>query len=116
MGLSMGVRGILLLCLLAASPAWAADSLSPQWFQAEFKKASLATGVPYELLSAIAFVESRWTHLVPDPKDTHHARGYGALALRDDSWFGSSLGQAARLLGVSKSKLKRDPSLAILGG
>src|SRR6478672_937628 len=70
--------------------------------------ASDASGVPYPLLSAIAYIESRWVHRVPDPMDTEHAPSFGIMGLRDNAWFGSTLSQAAGVAGVSKEKLEED--------
>jgi hypothetical protein len=105
----------LLLCL-SASSAQAEPAASREWIAGELKAAAEAAGVPFEVLAAVAFVESRWTHLVPDAHDGHHARAFGAMGLRDDAWFGSSLSRAASLMGLTKSELKRSPSAAIRGG
>lgn len=83
-----------------------------------FRQASRESGVPLRLLQAIAYVESRWRHAVPEAgtQDGHdHQRAYGVMGLRDDSWFGSSLVEAARLLHQPPEALIQSAQLNIRG-
>jgi N-acetyl-anhydromuramyl-L-alanine amidase AmpD len=82
-----------------------------------FVRAASETGVPVDLLRAVAFVESRWTNLAP-PADREEGAvppAYGVMGLRDDDWFGHSLRDAAALIGRTPEELKSDPELNVLG-
>jgi hypothetical protein len=82
--------------------------------QRELRAAASETGVPYELLAGIAFLETRWS--LPGKRgDGEHAPVFGVLGLRDDDWFGSSLGRAAALAGVSKATARTDLHAGIRG-
>jgi hypothetical protein len=78
----------------------------PQVFQA----ASREFEVPFQLLEAIAFVESRWVHRVPEEikGEGHMPPSYGVMGLRDDDYFGHSLREAAKLLGLPPDSLKQN--------
>jgi N-acetyl-anhydromuramyl-L-alanine amidase AmpD len=78
----------------------------PQVFQA----ASREFEVPFQLLEAIAFVESRWVHRVPEEikGEGHMPPSYGVMGLRDDDYFGHSLREAAKLLGLPPESLKQN--------
>ena len=107
-----------------------------------FEEAAAAYDVPADLLRSIAFVETRWTHVVPDAhraargkaaeqklapganvaRAHEHGDGesdlppaYGIMGLRDDEHFGHSLVDAAGLIGRAPADLIRDPHLNILG-
>lgn len=98
-----------------------------QWFE----EASAEFDVPVEILQAVAYVESRWRHLVPEPHvdelelpngrtmtlPNHDAPppAYGVMGLRDDHHFGYSLREAAALIGRTPDELKQSPRLNIRG-
>lgn len=76
--------------------------------------ASQEFGVPLPVLQGIAYVQSRWSQIIPTgPADTPPA--YGVMGLRDDDWFGHSLIESSRLLGDSPDRLKLDPVANIRG-
>lgn len=107
---------------LVADPQTSDARTMDRWFH----EAAAEFDVPVELLQSIAFVESRWTHLVPprsrddDRRLRAHAHtapppAYGVMGLRDDEHFGHSLRDAAALLGRGPEELARDPQLNIRG-
>ncbi|MGH9914991.1 MAG: N-acetylmuramoyl-L-alanine amidase [Pyrinomonadaceae bacterium] len=89
-----------------------------QKFNLWFEEAATEFSVPVELLQAIAFVESRWTQRVPDtsvPSESGMPPSYGIMGLRSDPYFGSSLSDAAALIGSSPEDLKLNPQNNIRG-
>jgi hypothetical protein len=120
-----------------AAPPETRSSLSDEARQYDvwFEEAAAAYDVPADLLRSIAFVETRWTQVVPDTAAVARAprqKGrvdepladdaeadlppvYGIMGLRDDDHFGHSLIDAAGLIGRTPSELVRDPHLNILG-
>jgi N-acetyl-anhydromuramyl-L-alanine amidase AmpD len=85
---------------------------------AVFDSAAEEFHVPAPLLMGIGFVESRWTQLRGDTlmRESDMPPSFGVMGLRDDSWFGHSLQEAASLLGVDAGVLQRDPVANIRGG
>ena len=88
--------------------------------EVDFDQASRDFGVPSNLLRAIAYVESRWHHSIPEESDAvgaeaPHQRAYGVMGLRDDDWFGHSLRQSAALIGQTPETLILDPRANIRG-
>lgn len=112
----------LFLLLLLAVPL-AANELSPEARQLDrwFHEAAEEFDVPVEVLQSIAFVESRWRHLVPEGvarrlhDDEHQPPAYGVMGLRDDEHFGHSLLDAAALIAATPEELRRDPRMNIRG-
>lgn len=87
-------------------------------YAAAFERAANEFNVPVELLQAIAFVKSRWVHRIPtgEERDNHgNPDSYGIMGLRDDSLFGHSLREAARLIGKTPDELMLDVELNIRG-
>lgn len=90
------------------------------------KKASDEFNVPLAILQGIAFVQSRWTQIIPqEPSDVdcpgcgariHDIPLYGVMGLRDDEHFGHSLVEAASLISETPERLKTDPIANIRGG
>jgi len=76
-----------------------------------FKSAGDEFGVPSEILEAIAFVNTRWKHIEPE-KLSQPCDGkppvYGIMGLRDDDWFGHSLVEGAKLIGLPVEVVKSD--------
>ncbi|HEX8411278.1 MAG TPA: N-acetylmuramoyl-L-alanine amidase [Thermoanaerobaculia bacterium] len=116
-------NAVLLLSLTLAIPLAADPQEMNRWFHA----AAAEFGVPVEVLQSVAYVESRWTHLVPEVHEVDVDRrlrahqhnspppAYGVMGLRDDEHFGRSLRDAAALLGRTPNELARDPELNIRG-
>ncbi len=128
------LRKIALLLLLTLAVPLAASGLTAEAEQMNrwFAVASEEFGVPVEVLQSVAFVESRWKHMVPAPArtrelpfagrqaklvldDEHQPPAFGVMGLRDDDYFGHSLRDAAALLGRTAEELQRDPELNIRG-
>jgi N-acetyl-anhydromuramyl-L-alanine amidase AmpD len=120
----------LLVALLLALPLAAQLSPDAQQMDLWFHEAAAEFDVPVEVLQAVAFVESRWRHIVPvEPEENERGRlrrqphadhgqqppAYGVMGLRDDDHFGHSLLDAAALLGRTPRELQQNPQLNIRG-
>lgn len=121
------------LPLFAQSPQPGELTPEASQFNRWFEEASTEFGVPVEVLQAVAFAESRWRHLVPEPEidevEIEGVRGmrerradhpsqppaFGVMGLRDDNHFGYSLREAAALIGRTPDELKESPQLNIRG-
>lgn len=135
-------KAALLLMLTLAIPLAASElTTDAEQMNRRFAQAAAELDVPIEILQSIAFVESRWKHLVPaaeevragresvaDPRSPlgarnpqlatahdHQPPAFGVMGLRDDDHFGHSLRDAAALLGRTPEELRRDPELNIRG-
>jgi hypothetical protein len=103
----------LLLSLIAVS-AFARGDSDIQQLDRLFRSASHESGVPANLLRAVAFVESRWTQHVPSAaEEGAMPPAYGVMGLHDDDWFGHSLRDAAAFIGRTPEELKNDPELNV---
>lgn len=91
---------ILLICLWGGSAAWAE-------LGSEFERAAAASGVPAEVLKAVAYVESRGS-MRPGVASLDSA--YGVMGLRPDR-----LCWAATLMGVPAERLKENEEDNIQG-
>jgi len=83
-----------------------------------FQSNGLVYNVPVDLLKAIAYTETRFSHILPHENyssctDAPHV--YGIMGLRNDDWFGHSLIEAANLIGYPKEMLIHDYQLNIQG-
>jgi N-acetyl-anhydromuramyl-L-alanine amidase AmpD len=108
----------LLLLLLSFSASAQVMTREARQLNRWFFEASAEFGVPVEVLQSVAYVESRWRHLVPertDHDDAHQPPAYGVMGLRDDDHFGHSLIHAAAALGVDPDELRADPRQNIRG-
>jgi N-acetyl-anhydromuramyl-L-alanine amidase AmpD len=109
----------LLLLLILLIHAGAANAQTRDQFVRLFSSAGSEFGIPPAVLQGIAFVESRWTQLLPDTLDrdaeARMPHAYGVMAMRDDDWFGHSLLNAAALLGVDSRALRENPAENIRG-
>lgn len=135
---SFSLAAIALATLTLFAPAALAEDPQPGPLSAEaaqiarwIDQASAEFDVPVEVLQAVAFVESRWRHLVPEPHfdeiEMYAGRtirvpdqnaqppAYGVMGLRDDHHFGYSLREAAALIGRTPDELKASPELNIRG-
>lgn len=110
--------------LLLASAAFARDveqsrppdDADARSLDAIFIDAAAESGVPVDLLRAIAFVESRWTpHPAVAGDESGQPASYGIMGLRDDDWFGHSLVDAAAMIGRTPGELQHDRALNIRG-
>jgi N-acetyl-anhydromuramyl-L-alanine amidase AmpD/photosystem II stability/assembly factor-like uncharacterized protein len=95
------------LCVLVLSPAPGGASAPRSGLAREYVDAARSTGVPAALLTAIGYVNTRWTM----PADASPGGGRGPMQLA-----GSRLTAAARLTGLSRAELVRDRAANILGG
>src|SRR5579875_516322 len=81
-----------------------------------FAAAARTYSVPASLLLAISYVETRWNVLIWNRDAPDGPEGvYGPMGLYGAAKGPGTLYQAARLLGVSPSLLKTDPSANIRG-
>ncbi|HKO56044.1 MAG TPA: N-acetylmuramoyl-L-alanine amidase [Thermoanaerobaculia bacterium] len=109
---------LVVVVLLFASAAYARrlDDVEARSLDAIFLQAADESGVPVDILRAIAFVESRWSpHPSVADDETGQPASYGIMGLRDDDWFGHSLVDAAAMIGRTPDELKRDHALNIRG-
>lgn len=75
--------------------------------------------IPAGTLEALAFVQSRWMHMLPehDHQDEAHNRmpaAWGVMGLYHGEGFADQVSEGARLLGVSADKVRTDPLTNIL--
>jgi hypothetical protein len=127
------------LAVTAAPPEGrSALSIEAGQYDRWFDEAAASYDVPADLLRSIAFVETRWTQIVPERQVPPHQPSlvagnavsssvaqeeaeadlppvYGMMGLRNDDHFGHSLIDAAGLIGRAPAELIRDPQLNILG-
>lgn len=135
--LSVAAACLLAPTVSAAGPASAANAalearlsaeeaaLRPQRraFQHAFRQAyARYPSIPAGTLEAIAYVQSRWMHMQPDPKqlqgERHHQMpaAYGVMGLYAGDGFADQVGAGARLLRVTPEQVKRSPRLNVLAG
>jgi N-acetyl-anhydromuramyl-L-alanine amidase AmpD len=90
------------------------------YFQAAYQR---YPQIPSGVLESVAYVRTRWNHVVPDVSDAslhadhgHMAPAYGVMALfAGTAGFQNQVDQAAMLLGVSPYDVKTDASTNIMG-
>jgi hypothetical protein len=87
---------------------------------AEFESAATEYGVPQELLLAMGYVNTMWEMPPPEVSayregDIHGRGAYGIMQLVQNPWE-DTLGEAARLTGLSEEQLKNDRAANIRGG
>ncbi len=110
-----GVAGVFALGIMSSGSVLAQTQL-----RGEFEAAAAKYSVPAELLLAMGYVNTRWE--MPEPaasgfeEDELDGKGlYGIMALvRNPS--ADTLGEAAKLTGISEDKLKTDRESNIMGG
>ncbi|MDW8309794.1 MAG: transglycosylase SLT domain-containing protein [Verrucomicrobiales bacterium] len=83
-------------------------------YPALFEKAAAEFNVPPDILTGVAFAETRWEHLTwPEGQNADPCSGmprpYGIMSLWSNEFFGYSLLEAAKLIGKDPDELKRDP-------
>lgn len=108
---------------LAATLATEEAALRPQRqaFQQYFKEAyARYPAIPSGTLEAIAYVQSRWLHLRPDPKqmqaEAHHhmPSAHGVMGLYAGGGFADQVGDGARLLGIDPARVRGDARSNVL--
>jgi hypothetical protein len=87
---------------------------------AEFESSATEFGVPRELLLAMGYVNTMWEMPPPEVSayregDIHGRGTYGIMQLVRNPWE-DTLGEAARLTGLSEEQLKNDRAANIRGG
>lgn len=116
-GVSLGVQGAPELSSYAKT------------YERWFEDAAAEFNVPVELLHAIAYAETRWSPVVPkgygkrtsepvQEVDRHSGDmppSYGIMGLRNDTYFGTSLVQAAALIKETPDTLLTDSRANIRG-
>ena len=112
-----GLAGATLLATMGVSSVLAQSGSS---LVAEFEEAAGKYRVPVELLLAMGYVNTRWEMPPPSANeyesgDLHGWGSYGIMALVRNP-TADTLGEAARLTGISASKLVTDRKSNILGG
>lgn len=81
----------------------------PALFSAAYTRYS---NIPAGMLEAIAHVQTRWVHLQPAARNDHapeSATAVGLMGLYRGEGFSDQVGEAASLLGVSRSQIEADP-------
>src|SRR5690606_33040677 len=75
-------------------------------------------GIPRGVLEAIAYAQTGWTHVAPDPAEDprhrHMPPAYGVMGLYRGEGFDNQVRAGARLLGVDESLVVSDPATNIL--
>lgn len=75
-------------------------------------------GIPRGVLEAIAYAQTGWTHVAPDPAEDpghrHMPPAYGVMGLYRGEGFDNQVRAGARLLGVDESLVVSDPQTNIL--
>lgn len=115
--LKLSGAGVILLTTVGARGVFAQPATD---LEQEFEEAAKEYKVPVEILLAMGYVNTRWE--MPPPEASNFEDGelegrgtYGIMALvRNPS--ADTLGEAARLTGISESALKTDRRSNIRGG
>ncbi|KGM51375.1 hypothetical protein N792_11605 [Lysobacter concretionis Ko07 = DSM 16239] len=92
-----------------------------QAFQQYFRQAyARYPAIPAGTLESIAYVQSRWLHLQPEPGETrgeahhHMPSAYGVMGLYGGQGFADQVTEGAHLLGVSPNLVRSDPRTNVL--
>jgi N-acetyl-anhydromuramyl-L-alanine amidase AmpD len=90
-------------------------------FQGYFRQAyARYPAIPAGTLESIAYVQSRWLHLQPEPNEpqgeAHHhmPAAYGVMGLYGGQGFADQVTEGAHLLGVSPSLVRSDARTNVL--
>jgi N-acetyl-anhydromuramyl-L-alanine amidase AmpD len=106
----------LVMLLLGQLPANSQPEQNAQQF---FEEASAEFEVPVGILEAVGFVESHWTMVKPEPRPAEPGHvsppAYGIMGLRNDDWFGHSLLEASKLIGLDPPVLQEEPRANVRG-
>ena len=112
-------KSLLIVFCLNVSFVSANDLLIENPYSNSFKKAyALNPSIPKGILEAVAFTQSRFTHLVPvDEKsciDYPNAYGIMGLILDGKNYFRNNLVKVSQLSGYSESEIISSPESSIL--
>ncbi len=121
--LKLSGAGIAGAALLAMMGSWDAPARDLQYYSSllkEFEEAAEEYDVPWELLLAIGYVNTRWEMPMPEdsayePGDTHGRGAYGIMQLVQND-TADTLGEASRLTNIPEEELIADRRSNILGG
>lgn len=87
----------------------------PRYFERAYQR---YPEIPRGVLEAIAYAETGWTHVAPDPAEEpahrHMPPSYGVMGLYRGEGFANQVRQGAELLGVSEQLVAADPETNIL--
>ncbi|ALN84012.1 N-acetylmuramoyl-L-alanine amidase A domain protein [Lysobacter capsici] len=87
----------------------------PEYFRRAYAR---YPNLPAGALEAIAYAETNWVHVRPDPaqdpRDLHMPRSYGVMGLYHGGGFADQVGDGARLIGRSARQVIDDPESNIL--
>ncbi len=86
----------------------------PTWFERAYQR---YPSIPRGVLEAIAYVETRWSHVAPDPAGAGHRHvpaSYGVMGLYRGEGFANQVAEGAKLLGASERLVMADPETNIL--
>ena len=121
--LKLSGAGIACAALLAVMGSGKVSAQDAQYYSSllkEFEEAAEKYDVPLSLLLAIGYVNTRWEMPPPEasdyePGDLHGRGAYGIMQLTQND-TADTLGEAAKLTGISEEALKTDRRSNILGG
>ncbi len=91
---------------------------SPEEILERLQSNAVSYNIPVDLLKAIAYTETRFSHIIPDEINetcTGMPHSYGIMGLRNDNWFGHSLVEAAYLTSATPEMLIYNYELNIRG-
>ena len=87
----------------------------PRYFERAYAR---YPGIPRGVLEAMAYAETGWTHVAPDPAEEpghrHMPASYGVMGLYRGEGFDNQVREGAGLLGVSERLVMTDPETNIL--
>ena len=87
----------------------------PGYFERAYER---FPSLPRGVLEAIAYAETNWTHVAPDPHEAaghrHMPASHGVMGLYRGEGFANQVAEGAKLLGVSERLVMLDPETNIL--
>src|SRR5690606_22239396 len=87
----------------------------PDYFEQAYER---YPSLPRGVLEAIAYAETNWTHVQPDPHEASGHRlmpaSHGVMGLYRGEGFANQVAEGAKLLGVSERLVMLDPETNIL--
>ena len=127
---ALALAGLALITPSAAAQDWSACLEGPSDTQATFERAAKVSGVPTDVLLAVGYLGSRWSHNDGAPSTSG---GYGVMHLTDQPVTAEpsaakgdrnrglpdragSLPLAADITGIGAARLRNDPVANICGG
>ncbi len=127
---ALALAGLALITPSAAAQDWSACLEGPSDTQATFERAARVSGVPEDVLLAVGYLGSRWSH---NDGAASTSGGYGVMHLTDQPVTAEpsaakgdrnrglpdragSLPLAADITGIGTARLRNDPVANICGG